>query len=258
MSVCFRTRALAAFIITIAVVSGWILFGRRNPRDPLQSLPPIIVWAWERPENLGFLNPAEAAVAYLDRTIVLRGEVVEVRPRLQPVRLPTRAMVIGVARVETESPALSPSQQTDTVSALARMAEQPGLSGIQVDFDAAISERQFYRKVLEELRQRLPPRLPLSITALASWCLDDNWLAGLPIDEAVPMLFRMGPDDRHIRTLLRGGREFTEQACRHSTGVSTDEPFPPLRRDRRVYIFHSRPWTQPAWETIVRRVKSWQ
>jgi Protein of unknown function (DUF3142) len=254
-----RNRAVAACAMMIAAVPAWVVVShRRSPRDPLASLPPVVIWAWERPEDLRFLNPAEAVVAYLDRTIVLRGEAVEVRPRLQPLRLPPGAMVIAVARVESQSPMLSPAQQSDVVSALAQMAQPAGLSGIQVDFDAAVSERQFYRSILEDLRRRLPRRFLLSVTALASWCLDDDWIAGLPVDEAVPMLFRMGPDDRRIRTLLRAGRDFTDEACRHSAGVSTDEPLPPLRRSRRTYVFHPGPWTQPAWETIVRRVKSWQ
>jgi len=29
--------------------------------------------------------------------------------------------------------------------------------------------------------------MPLSMTALASWCESDRWLAGMPVAEAVPM-----------------------------------------------------------------------
>jgi hypothetical protein len=35
---------------------------------------------------------------------------------------------------------------------------------------------------------------PCLFTALASWCEADGWISGLPVAEAVPMLFRMGPD----------------------------------------------------------------
>jgi hypothetical protein len=63
------------------------------------------------------------------------------------------------------------------------MARRPGISGIQVDFDATASERRFYRELVIDLRRLLPDSVPLSITALASWCLDDNWISGLPADE---------------------------------------------------------------------------
>ena len=42
------------------------------------------------------------------------------------------------------------------------------------------------------VRRRLPRDLPLSMTALASWCAGDTWIEALPVDEAVPMLSRWG------------------------------------------------------------------
>jgi len=61
--------------------------------------------------------------------------------------------------------------------------------------------------------------MPLSITALASWCAGDPWITGLPIDEAVPMLFRLGPDTRNIDAFL-SHRNITEPLCAGSvTGI---------------------------------------
>ena len=37
--------------------------------------------------------------------------------------------------------------------------------------------------------------MPLTITALASWCDGDDWIDGLPVADASPMLFRMGRGD---------------------------------------------------------------
>ena len=42
------------------------------------------------------------------------------------------------------------------------------------------------------------------MTALASWCLSDRWISDLPVDEAVPMLFQMGPETPDIKRMLRG------------------------------------------------------
>ena len=59
------------------------------------------------------------------------------------------------------------------------------------DVSAALAEQ-----LLAEVRRRVPVSMPLSITALTSWCESDGWIAGLPVVEAVPMLFRMGPGER--------------------------------------------------------------
>ena len=81
---------------------------------------------------------------------------------------------------------------------------------------------------LIDLRKALPSGTPVSITALASWCVGDPWLEKLPqgtINEAVPMLFRMGPDGPNVASFLDGGNEFRVAACRGSMGLSTDESF---------------------------------
>lgn len=121
---------------------------------------------------------------------------------------------------------------------------------MQVDFDAAESQREFYREVLIELRQELRAELPISITALASWCEVDEWLDQLPIDEAVPMLFRMGVDGSRFRRKIADGYQFRAPICRASIGVSTDEPLVSAKafeaRGNRIYIFNPRPWNAAA------------
>jgi hypothetical protein len=126
------------------------------------------------------------------------------------------------------------------------MATLPNVSGIQIDFDAMSSERSFYRDVITEVRRLLPKGFSFSITALASWCADDDWLSDLPIDEAVPMLFRMGPDGKEIARRLEGGDDFTAAPCRKSYGVSTDERRMGLAPARRLYVFNPDAWTEKS------------
>ncbi|HMB54606.1 MAG TPA: hypothetical protein VKU40_14915, partial [Thermoanaerobaculia bacterium] len=113
----------------------------------------------------------------------------------------------------------------------------------------------FYAELLTDLRSRLP-ETPISITALASWCLGDPWLEAAwpgppPIDDAVPMLFRMGVDEQRVRRHLASGGDFSSPLCRRSLGLATDEPQPPLPaswlEERRLYLFHPRPWSFAAW-----------
>jgi hypothetical protein len=120
---------------------------------------------------------------------------------------------------------------------------------VQVDFDARVSERAFYRGLLERLHEELSRDVRLSITALASWCLDDPWIRDLPVDEAVPMLFRMGPDRDAVLDYLASGGDFKVDLCRHSAGLSLDEPVYRVPRGRTLYFFSPGRWTPQLIET---------
>ncbi len=217
---------------------------------------PVTLWAWERPEALGFVDSAEVDVAALVGTLRLAGDRIEARARLQPLEVPRSARMTAVVRVESDAgkrPALTPGQRRQAVAAILAWTS-PGFAALQIDFDATVSERGFYRRLLEDLRRDLSPATPLSITALASWCLGDRWLEGLPIEEAVPMLFRMGTDDQAVRVALARGVDFAEPLCRQSYGLSSDEPMPPLEPGRRLFLFHPRAWTEADYLAFRRRL----
>jgi|ERR1043166_2625220 hypothetical protein len=212
----------------------------------LSQLPAVILWAWERPEQLNFIDPQKVGVAFLAKTIYLRSYQTVSRPRLQSLALPADAKVIAVARIESdrhEPPTLSSRQIKDTAKEIAQLGSLPKVVMVQVDFDATSSERAFYRELLSELRTQLPASTSLSITALASWCKGDNWLDDLPVDDAVPMLFRMGVERRQFLSQLAAGERFNSQRCQASAGVSTDEPLAQLPHVERLYVFNPAVWT---------------
>jgi hypothetical protein len=240
----------------------------RASTSAMQDLPAVIVWAWERPEDLTFLDPHETGVAYLAETIFVSGKPTQsndgevgvvVRPRMQPLRVPDGAALLAVARIEMRGEFYSDTRVERVAEAIGRLAEIRGVSAIQVDFDATVSQRAFYSAVIRELRRRLPAETPISITALASWCYGDPWLDLLPIDEAVPMLFRMGVDDGNIRAKLAEEKDFIAPACRASLGFSTDERVPVTTPSmifgRRVYWFHPRPWNAAVLHDAVQGVR---
>jgi len=254
--------AAAAAIALLASLALALTKTRSRAAQPVSTsgvarserLPRVILWAWERPVDLQFINPREIGVAFLGRTIRLRSDKVIVRPRLQPLNLPEGASLIAVARVESDPfsrPEFSKQQGEELVDALSEMAFLPNVAGIQIDFDATRSERDFYRNVILDVRKRLPETAGLSITALASWCTEDDWLSYLPLDEAVPMLFRMGPDRRRILNRLAAGEEFSARPCRNTYGISTDEPLINLAPARRLYIFNPQPWTESSVRAIL-------
>lgn len=227
----------------------------------VQASPGFFLWAWERPEDLRFLNPRETGVAFLAATVFLRRDFVEVRPRLQPLRLSPGTALVAVVRIESlagEGFTLDMAQRTDVARAIARAASTPGVSAVQLDYDARLSERPFYSALLRDVRKEIPEGTGLSITALASWCLGDPWLDGLPIDEAVPMLFQMGRDAASVRLHVAAGHDFRSPVCRSSLGLSTDEELARLPRGRRVYIFHPRSWTPDAASKAIGRARRMQ
>ena len=239
---------LAALVLT-GIVSCKKIVQSRNRFDE-NKFPDKILWAWERPEDLEFLDARQFAVAFLAQTLVLKDDDVVFQPRRQPLKVTPETKLIAVTRIEsrkiTGAPAtLSAAQRAKLVDLIRRTLDLGNVSAIQVDFDAATSEREFYRQLLTDLRERLPDNVPLSMTALASFCIGDRWLSDLNVDEAVPMIFRLGADNRSIKTFLANGNDFREPVCRRSYGIALDEPLEVnLDRSRRQYFFNVRPWTE--------------
>ena len=218
-----------------------------SPPPPLRSkaLPRLFLWAWERREDLSFVDPDQVGVAYLAGTVRLRGDETLWLPRMQPLGVPEGAAVVGVVRVEwspKRPPACSAAQAERLSNLLLRVAAKPGLRGLQVDYDAPLSQRSFYRSVLQRVRGGLRPDELLSVTALASWRLDEGWACSLPVDEAVVMLFRMGPAASEVRRQIREGVAPCS-ARPDAFGVSLDEAAPVLPAGGRLYCFNRRSWT---------------
>ncbi len=239
----------------VLIVTALLVAYRWPERDPLPGFPRVMVWAWERPERLDFINPRETGVAFLARTIFLREGNVTVRPRLQPLVVAPGTALMAVVRIESQlvvGHVGEPAPRLALEHAILEATELHAVRGLQIDFDARASEREFYRAILVDVRRVLPASMPLSITALASWCEYDDWISGIPVTEAVPMLFRMGAEPH------RAGSDFRAGVCRTSVGISTDEPLAEIPRGRRVYIFHPRSWSANELRAALQEVKRWQ
>lgn len=263
-------------------------------RQRMAGWPSVMLWAWERPEDFTGMRGGKYGVAFLAKTIYLVSadlagqksdrDGVRVRPRLQPLDVSPGTPLMAVVRVETsagfrmsayssgskDGPRYSEKQIERAAEEIVNAANLPRVSAVQIDFDASSSEHEFYRGLLAETRRGLPKETRLSITALASWCVSDRWLEELPdgtIDEAVPMLFRMGPGAAEVVRQLRREEEFPLVACRNSVGVSTDEL---LSRDilggklggadfltgKRVYVFSPHSWSADGLPEVAPMVAS--
>jgi hypothetical protein len=242
--------ALAALLCSFGIHSDAL----PHPQGRLAALPRITLWAWERREDLHALDTRRFAVAYLDRTLTI-GLTVQSQPRRDTVMFPASAVRIPVVRIEAgRNAVLNDLNRNEAVQAILVSAHEPGIAALQVDFDATRSQRQFYGDLLTELRRRMPSNLPLSITALASWCSWDDWLHNLPVDEAVPMMFRMEPDHRRAPPDVNDF-QIREPLCWSSAGVSTTEPWPSDLAGKRIYIFPDNGWRLDSPADMERRLE---
>jgi hypothetical protein len=210
-------------------------------------LPRRILWVWERPEDLSQLNASTTGIAVLQETLRLGSSVTPIA-RHQALLLPDRIPRIAVVRIETDQRFTAHSKDRmllhAAVADLLRISQQQGIAALQIDFDAKKSEHAFYRHLLTDLRQQMPPTLPLDITALVSWCSTDDWIGDLPVNAAIPMFFRMEPDRSRLRLSEAPEYRLHEALCSGSVGVSTTEAWPPDAAEKRIFIFADRGWAK--------------
>ncbi len=251
-------RSLLPWLAGAALVLGLGLGLRGStglapaPHAGLAALPPRLLWAWERPEDLRGLPPG-TGVAWLATSVRLRGEGVELHPRAQPLRVSPGTVLLPVLHVDADPrdhPALNAVQQDAIVAAALRLVHGQQPPALQLDFEVRRSQRPFLAEVVRALRARLPPRVALSMTALASWCAGDAWLDALPADEIVPMAFRMDRDDHALRALLARDGRFPRPRCQQAAGTATDEPAVVGLRVARRYHFSPQPWTRDQWTAL--------
>jgi hypothetical protein len=246
-------RHFRRLLFLFPLLAAMLLFSlwQRPARIPLL---PLVLWAWERPEDLRFINPATTGVAFLAATATLQPDgAARFHLRQQPLRVPRAASLIAVIRIESP-PRYVFADPHRLADALAQLALPQHFQALQIDYDARASERSFYRALLAELRRKT--RLPLGITALASWCDGDPWLDGQQLSEAVPMFFRMGSGESKNMSV-------SAAACTASIGLSTDETWPVyrphgLRDAARIYVFNPHAWTKADYDLVVRHVSQWR
>ena len=220
---------------------------------------PLVVWAWERPEDLSFL-PAGVEVAAHMAFVEVVGDQVVPRGRRHSLRVAEGHPSTAVAHVQIDRrrPLAWSDRTTQLVAqAVLASAEAPWVRTLQLDFEVRASEREHLLAVVRAVRLGLRPGVRLSMTALASWCDTEAWLAAAPVDEVVPMLFRMGPGGARIRNKLAAGGDFAAPQCRLALGMATDTPLDGAPAGRRVYLFNPRSWTPAAFEAARARVQAW-
>ena len=200
------------------------------------------------------LPPSFGVAAVVGFVRLEAGAVVVARGRRLPLVLRDGAPPpIGVVHIEVDQ--TQPLLWTDALRAEVvgkALAFLRPYAAVQVDMEVRDSQRGALLDVLRGVRAGRPPGTTLSMTALAAWCDTERWLAAAPVDEIVPMLFRMGPGGARLRAKLAAGGDFSEPRCRTALGVSTDTTMT-TPSNRRVYVFNPRTWDAAAIEAVGQR-----
>ncbi|HEY9791642.1 MAG TPA: hypothetical protein V6D22_14660 [Candidatus Obscuribacterales bacterium] len=224
-------------------------------------LPPRVLWAWQRSEDLSYINPRDFGVAYLACHAVLTEDSVLEHWRDQPLHVPPDTVLSPVLRIDTSrnhAANLSEEQLWKLAKIVGRISALPRTAQVQIDFDAVETERPFYRRLLELVKKE-NPQIRLSITALASWCIFDNWIKDLPVAETVPMLFSLGTERAKVLLYFRTCGDFLVTGCCKSLGLSLEDEevnklMIPKAKERtiavRFYVFTKTAWNRKKYQTV--------
>jgi hypothetical protein len=214
-----------------------------------QAPPRLMLWSWYQDDDFRKLLDRDTGVAYRGLSLQFEGQNdVTAEPRMVPVRIAPETYQMLVVRFDYRadarpSVAFSPKQRQVAVKMIAEMMALAKPRALQIDFDALQSARPFYRQLLTDIRAAIGPDVFLSLTALVSWCdSPQSWMAGLPVDEIVPMAFNIGQARGAVLTVLRSGGQFAFGGCRESLGVEwfrepTSIEMPVPRKEQRAYVF---------------------
>jgi hypothetical protein len=304
-------NTLCSSLLAVVLAIGFVFsFSAQAHRLAVSSDPKLTVWAWERDEDLSYIDPTKVRVAYFAGNIYVRGSSVRFRARTQKLKLPKNAVAFPVFRIEsirTSNVSNEPHRSSlrekkrdedlnvpsieaasfvaKTIAARTEKLQQTNLqpcdvqvrniqqrnfqqrnthkhyfssNTVQIDFDALEDERPFYKELLKNLRKELPTGTKISITSLASWLIADKWMERGSADEAVAMLFSIGPGKKEVLSVLKTRKLDTGADIPVAIGISASEHMTNRvlfesdvqRKAENLYIFSSRPWTEQRLRSI--------
>ena len=248
-----KTKIIIAVIFILILLAIGISFIK--PRSN-EFNNPVILWVWERPENLYFLKDKNVTFAYLSGTVTKTNDGLVYYPRRQPLRIPDNNKTISVVRIEDKSDkyGFNDEDQKEMSDFIVESCQEKKSNiSCQIDFDATKSQIDFYKKLVVEVREKLSKDINLSLTSLVSWCtISSPWFEELPIDEIVPMFFRLGKDDNLYWRKIKNGDLKLHPICQKAVGVATDEFLPNkiYLENKPIYIFNNKYWIQSDWDII--------
>jgi len=232
----------------IAIVILAVSFYPEQPHQPT-------LWVWDGDQDLTFLEAGEADFAvllgYLERNET--GEFM-IRNRSGRVTLPETQRA-GVIRIPNKT-SVKAGASRKAARAIATACKQYDQDICQVDFDATVSEREWYRRTLTHLQKRLPNQT-VSMTANLSWCTKyDDWIKMLPVDHIVPMYFSLSVGENAFANEYLPALSSTGP-CSQNAGFAVGQLDMAKKLPTRlfddtipVWIFSAKTWSQSRFEIM--------
>ncbi len=218
--------------------------------------PQIYIWTWDYPQDFSKLQlPPNAGVAFLAGTIHITKAGIYGEPRHCRMVAPSSIPLISVCRIELSPDFKEPLDQklaNKVCDLIIKYGHVDKINKLQIDFDARLNERSFYKKIIATLQQRT--NVKLSITALVSWCMFDSWLDKMNNLEIVPMFFSMGLDRNNILEYFKNHPGYPGINYADNIGISLMESkvnkimlFNLYQKNhfhlKTLYVFNPHPWT---------------
>jgi hypothetical protein len=208
----------------------------------------IILWSWQCKNDFRFLDQTLInSIAPLVATFFINKKGYHVEAQKNAIILPKKKLkIIAVFRFEiTSIPDVCHIQSiVKTIVSLTKPDQE-----IQIDFDAKVSQRVFYKAFLDELYKE---RKNLSITALASWCFkrkSNEWIESLPIRYAVPMLYNLGAlKNIIIRNFLT---EKKIDKCKEYVGLHMTNI---IDTNQKIFLFSDHLWKAEDFKSIFKNI----
>ena len=193
-----------------------------------------IVWVWHDSDAPALLDGQELAV--LQQHFVFDKAGTHLRQRMKPlhIRPGTRVTPVVHAQVATtEMPQLGKPQAQALLKAVLQAGQKSSSGWVQFDFEVPRQQRTFYLDLVRQMRTQLPAHIKLSVSALASWCFEEEFISQIAADEVVPMLFALGQpaSTMHSQFFLHEPR--LAKACQQQAIGFARQEAPPLKLQQR-------------------------
>jgi hypothetical protein len=160
--------SIKAIIAALLVALG--LSNTPGPTPDRLGLPTLMLWSWDRADDLRFIDTADTGVAYLAGSIGLAADGIAVVPRRNPLLLRPGTATLAVVHIALDRarpPALDDATRDRLVAAILGL-RPANAAALQIDFEVTQSQQSFLAATIRALRQKLPDT-PLSMTTLSAW-----------------------------------------------------------------------------------------
>lgn len=241
------SRCLKITVILCLALNLYLIIGFRNRLEPT-----IVLWSWQVSDDLSFIDPNNTAVAPLLATIQVDCfSRLTIQPRINHLITPKNTILIPVFRLRIAPTLLDDDVVKQIVNVILSMSKQSQL--IQLDWDVKYSQRTLYKNIIERLTQNLRK---IALATLASNCTCDKWLESLPIEYAVPMLYRGGRDESRdfamttIKEVFKRTGRWRIKKCRNNVGlIVNDEIYKP--QNHRLFVFNKLRWNKSTYDKLM-------